>query len=302
MQASADSLEFAPPAEPAAFRGFALAIIAHVLLLIALTWGINWQSDDRNAAVEAELWSAIPREAAPPPAPQPKPQPQPQPQPQPEVKPPPVVQPAPPPPVVKQPDINVEREKKRREEEAKRREEEELRKQQLETQKREAQKREQDAQKRKLEEQQRLAEEKKQKEELAKKEKQKQEVDAKKREQLRKDTIAKMMAEATGNGSPNARGTEARSSGPSDSYAGRIRARVKPNIVFADDVPGNPSAEVEVRMAPDGTIVSRHITKPSGVQAWDEAVLRALDKTEVLPRDIDGRVHTPLIIVFTPRS
>jgi colicin import membrane protein len=293
MQASADSLAFAPPREAAAFRGFALAVIAHLLLLAALTWGISWQSDDRNVAVEAELWSSIPQEAAPPPPPPPAPQPEVRP-------PPPVVQPAPPP-VAKQPDINLEREKKKREEEARRREEE-LRKQQLEAQKREAQKREQEAQKRKQEEQQRLAEEKKQKEELAKKEKQKQELDAKKREQLRKDAIARMMAEASGNGSPNSRGTAAKSSGPSDSYAGRIRARVKPNIVFSDDVPGNPSAEVEVRMAPDGTIVSRRVAKPSGVTSWDDAVLRALDKTETLPRDVDGRVHTPLIIVFSLRG
>ena len=82
----------------------------------------------------------------------------------------------------------------------------------------------------------------------------------------------------------------------------RIRARVKPNIVFTDDVPGNPSTEVEVRMAPDGTIVARKIEKASGVKSWDDAVLRALDKTEVLPRDVDGRVHPPLIIVVSLRG
>jgi colicin import membrane protein len=111
-----------------------------------------------------------------------------------------------------------------------------------------------------------------------------------------------MQALAGGSGAPSSQGNAARSSGPSDSYAGRIRARVKPNIVFADDTPGNPIAEVEVRMAPDGTIVSRKITKSSGVKAWDDAVLRALDKTEILPRDVDGRVHTPLIIEFRPRG
>src|SRR4051812_46563230 len=100
MQASADSLAFAPPPEPAAFRGFALAVIAHILLLIALSGLITWQNNERSDAVEAELWPSIPQQAAPPPAP-----------PQPEVKQP-VVQPAPPPPVVKQPDIAVEREKK----------------------------------------------------------------------------------------------------------------------------------------------------------------------------------------------
>lgn len=281
MQASADSLAFAPPPEPALVRGFVLAVIAHLLLLVALSLGINWDKDTSPAAVEAELWSALPQEAAPPPPPPP---------PQPEVRQTPVVQPPPPPVVAKQPDIAIEREreKKRREEQA-RREEEEQRRKLLE------------AQKRKLEEQQKLADEKKQRDELAKKEKLQKEKEAKLREQARKDQLARMAALA-GTGAPSSQGNAAKSSGPSDSYAGRIRARVKPNIVFADDTPGNPIAEVEVRMAPDGTIVSRKITKPSGVKAWDDAVIRALDKTEILPRDVDGRVHTPLIIEFRPRG
>jgi colicin import membrane protein len=44
-------------------------------------------------------------------------------------------------------------------------------------------------------------------------------------------------------------------------YGNDVRARVKPNIVFTDDVPGNPVAEVEVRAAPDGTIVGRKVVK-----------------------------------------
>jgi colicin import membrane protein len=285
MQATADSLAFTPPPEPAAIRGFVLAVIAHLLLVIALSLGINWDKDTPAVAVEAELWSAVPQQAAPPPAPPPPRV----------VQAPPVVQ-APAPPVTKEPDIALEREKKRKEQEAKRRQEEEQQRKLEEQQQRKL-----EAQRRKLEEQQRLADERKLREEQAKKEKQKKELDAKKLEQQRKETLARLMAEA-GTGAPTSRGTAAKASGPSDSYAGRIRARVKPNIVFSDDVPGNPSADVEVNMAPDGTIVSRKVTKSSGVKSWDEAVLRALDKTEVLPRDIDGRVHTPLIIEFKLRG
>ena len=107
---------------------------------------------------------------------------------------------------------------------------------------------------------------------------------------------------AGGTGAPSSTGAAARSSGPSDSWAGRIRARVKPNIVFTEDVPGNPAADVEVRLSPDGTIVGMRLVKSSGVKAWDEAVLRALDKTEVLPRDVDGRVHSPVTITFKPKG
>jgi colicin import membrane protein len=42
--------------------------------------------------------------------------------------------------------------------------------------------------------------------------------------------------------------------------------------------------------------------RSSGVQSWDEAVLRALDKTDALPRDVDGRVPSPVIIGFRPKG
>ena len=77
---------------------------------------------------------------------------------------------------------------------------------------------------------------------------------------------------------------------------------MRPNIVFSDDIAGNPMAEVEVRMAPDGTITSSRLLKSSGVKSWDDAVLRALIRTEVLPRDTDGRVPSPMVIEFRPKS
>jgi colicin import membrane protein len=89
---------------------------------------------------------------------------------------------------------------------------------------------------------------------------------------------------------------------PSGTYGGRVAARVKPNIVFGEEIVGNPIAEVEVRTSPDGTIVSQRIVKSSGVRSWDEAVLKAVIKTEVLPRDIDGRVPSSLIISFRPKD
>ena len=65
---------------------------------------------------------------------------------------------------------------------------------------------------------------------------------------------------------------------------------------------GNPAAEVEVRCSPDGTIVGKKLVKSSGNSAWDNAVLKAIDKTEILPRDTDGRVHSPLLLVFKPND
>lgn len=297
MHDSADRLDFAPPPQPGAIRAFALAIFAHVLLMLALTWGVNWNHDSEDLAAEAELWSSVPQQAAPkvvqaPPLPAPRPAP----------PPPPVVKveppPAPPPPVSKAPDIALEREKQRREQAERRQEELERQKKLAERKKQEELKRQELAlaEKKAAEEEEKI---KKKAEELAKAKAKQEEA---KLAALRKENLERMMKGAAGTGAPSSTGTAARSSGPSESYAGRIRARVKPNIVFSDDVSGNPTAEVEVRMSPDGTITSKRVVKSSGARSWDDAVLRALDRTAVLPRDVDGRVHSPLIIEFRPKG
>jgi colicin import membrane protein len=309
MPHAADRADFAPPPQPAALQAFLLAIIAHLLLLMALTWGINWKRESENVVAEAELWSSVPQQAAPrvvqaPPivaAPKPVPAPPPPPPPPPaprEVAPPPAPVPA------KQPDIAVEREKKRQELAERRREEleqqkridaqrqrEELdREKKLEARKKEEQlKREQLAQQKALEEKER-----KKNEELAMTKAKQEETRLAK---LREQNIDRMRTLAGTDP-----GEAERSAGPSSSYAGRIAARIKPNIVFTDVISGNPAARVELRVAPDGTIVGRRLVESSGVKAWDEAVLRAIDKTEVLPRDTDGRVVPQFEIRFRPRD
>jgi len=125
--------------------------------------------------------------------------------------------------------------------------------------------------------------------------------EAEQRERDRQAAIAKAVA-AAGAATAGADGGGSRSAGPSDSYAGRVRARVQPNIVFTEDPPGNPQVEVEVRVGPGGLILSRRIARASGVRSWDDAVLRALDRTERLPADVDGRYPSPLLLVFRPRE
>ena len=97
-------------------------------------------------------------------------------------------------------------------------------------------------------------------------------------------------------------GRSARDAAPSAGYAGRVRARIKPNIVYPNDSAANPLAEVEVRLAPDGTILGSRLVKPSGDADWDEAVVRALVKTGQLPRDVDGRVPPTMTIAFRARD
>lgn len=307
MDAAADRLAFAPPPQPGLLRAFVLAVIAHLLLLVALTQGLQWQREDQNVVAEAELWAAVPQQAAPraepvPPAP-PVVRAPPEP-PRPVVKAP---EPEPERPVQRDADIALEREKLKREKQKRELEE----RKQAEAERERAERRKQElAQKKKLEEAARkkeeeaklLAEAKRKEAEQKRKEQEAREArDAKRLAQLREDNMRRIQGMA-GTGAPGSTGSAAQSSGPSASWGARVQARVRPNIVFTEDVSGNPKAEVEVRMAPDGTIVGKRLVRSSGVKAWDDAVLRALDKTDALPRDVDGRVPSTVVIDFRPRG
>ena len=59
MHAHTDRDQFAPPRPPARLRAIALAVLAHAILIAALTWGVNWKSSSDMPAVQAELWSAV---------------------------------------------------------------------------------------------------------------------------------------------------------------------------------------------------------------------------------------------------
>jgi len=270
MSTAADRLEFAPPAAPGLLRALLLALVAHALLLTALTWGVQWKRNHQDISVEAELWAALPQEAGPPPASEPPPAQPPQPIPSPalQVEPPKV-------------DIALERERLRKEK---------LRQQELEKQQEKARQDKLNAEKFRAEKL-KLAQEKKASEQQAKL-----------LEAQRQQNLQRMAGLAGASGGANATGSALKSAGPSAGYAGRISAHIKRNIVFTDEISGNPTAEVVVRTAPDGTIVGRKLIKSSGNPDWDAAVLKAIDKTEVLPRDIDGRVPPTLEISFRPRD
>ncbi|MDQ6881208.1 MAG: cell envelope integrity protein TolA [Pseudomonadota bacterium] len=313
MPASADRLQFAPPPPPGMVRAFGFAVIAHLLLMLALTWGINWKRDPVTLSVDAELWSSMPQEAAPklvevaPPPPPPLPVPVPTPAPPPPVE---IVKPAPLPEPPTAVDIAIERAKEKKAEDRRKqlaleREKKREAQKELAAQKKLAAEKELEA-RRKLEAQQqaqlakaRQAEDR-QKQESARKSRQVE--DARRMEAQREDNLKRMQGLAGATGGQESRGSAVRSSGISAAYAGRIAARVKRNIVFGEEVAGNPRAEVEVQTSPDGTIVGQRIVKSSGVRSWDEAVLKAVIKTEILPRDVDGHVPPSFNIGFRPKD
>ena len=294
------------------------ALFMHLLLLAALTWGVQWKTQPNTLSASAELWSAVPMEAAPaanepePTPPQPVPPPEPVKAVEPE-KP----EPKPTPPAPPKVDAAAEREaadialKKEKEKKLQEKKEAELeKKKKLEKDKLEKAKLDKEKLKEKEKEKAKELEKKKKEEALkkevtaakAKEDAKKAAAEEKRTEALRNENLKRMQGMAGASGEENSKGTALKASGPSASYAGRIRARIKPNITFTEDVAGNPKAEVEVRTSPDGTIISRKLLSSSGNKAWDEAVLKAIDKTATLPRDEDGRVPPVLEISFRPKD
>ena len=258
MSQALSRTDFYPPAPQGTGRAMSLALLAHLLLVGALTWGVSWKREATVTTVEAELWSALPQQAAP------KLQDVPQPvQAKPVVQPAPEPEPAP----VKAPAIAVEKEKPK-------------------------------PPKPKVEPR---PETKPEPKSVAKPEPRANEAaDAKKQAALKETerlkNIERMAGLAGASGAASSQGTALQSSGPSGGYAGLIKGRVRPNLVFTSTVSGNPQVTIEVRLAPDGTILGRpRIVQSSGSKEWDEAVVRAFEKTEFLPRD-NGKIWSPLEI------
>ena len=390
MSQESSHLEFAPPEERGGGRSLALALFVHALLLMALTWGIHWQTDPQDEGVDAELWSNIPEPVAlksDAPAP---------PEPAANTKaPPPLKKDTPPVAKVIEPpnkltesaakvaadaeiaiekrrkkeeaeqlakekqaeklrkaqELEAEKERKaallreeaaKRKEEAARRKEEEIRRKEEEIKRKqeeirlrkeeearrkeeeakrkeeeirlrkeeEARRKEEEIRLQKEEEARRKAEEARRKEEeirLQKEEARRIEQEAKEAEEQRQQQIKRLKSLGASAAGPVDPVNESKGSGrPSDSYLGRLRARVKPNITFSDSqlqsVRGNPAAEVEVIVSPSGQIMGMKLTQSSGNAAWDQAVLKAIEKTGTLPRDENGKIPPKIPFVFRPRD
>ncbi len=97
--------------------------------------------------------------------------------------------------------------------------------------------------------------------------------------------------EGTGRGSG---GTAA-----SPGYPDKVRRRVKPNIAFDESARATSLVTVvAVRCSPSGDVLSTSIVQKSGNSAWDEAVLRAIQKSSPLPPDIQGTTPSHIKITF----
>lgn len=330
-----DPVPYTVPKEPGGWKAVTLAIIVHIGLVVMLVIGMHW-TIEAPAVVEAEIWDFQVREAAPRPEPEPvreTPPPEPKPEPKPEPTPPEPVAPPPPKvetPPVKDPEIVLAEEKKRKEEEARKRRLEEEQKRKLEEEKKlaeekrrkeEEQKKLAEEKKRKeLEEQKKLAEEKKRKEEeeqkrkLAEEQKRKEEEKQRKlaeekarqeklaAERRRKEDMERMMAQVGAGGA----GTAERSQGGRGdaAYISRLSSRIKSNTRFIPppDLAGNPGVEYRVDLLPDGSVRSIQKRQSSNVPGFDEAVESAIRRSEPFPADETGKVAPSFIFVHRPKD
>lgn len=279
--------------------GVSLAVLAHLGLVLALALAMNWKVKT-EVAVEAEVWSEIPRAAGPAMAPPPEPKPEPvPPKAEPAVAPEPKPEPRPEPKVEAKPDIVAERTPKKEPKEKKRKEPKET----FDTTPPKPSRKPDPKPEPKPEVKPKAETKPAPKQDAkpdpktdAKADKQ----SAAEREALRQAHLARMMSDL--GGGPGGSGRAGVAAGPSKSYIGRLIARIKPNVVFTDAISGNPLAQVEVRCAPDGRIVSTKLIASSGVPAWDVAVLRALERTEVLPLNEQGRIEPVMQLDFRPKD
>jgi colicin import membrane protein len=297
MSLSADSPFVSRPAPNIAAGALALGV--HALFVLLLVFGVSWQTQ-HPAPVMVDLWSALPQIAPPEPdkpvMPQPTPVPERPPEPKPAKVPEPVKAPEPvkvpepvkapepvkvpepvkavpapkpqpvvkEPPPVKAPDIALE--KKKAEEESLKR-----------------MKALQAVEEKELEEAARAEAE------AMKKVREKQLADQKKRELLsqmaEEDLMQRMMEEEAANEMRQVASARRQSelAHTIAQYRDMISAKVRGNTRLPDTLQGNPEVRCLVRLLPTGEVQSVRVTQSSGNAAYDEAVVRAIEKSSPLP-------------------
>ena len=253
---------YAVPSAPGRSGAIALAVVMHLLLGGLLFFGIRWQSSPPET-IQAELWSAVPQVAAPAPRPvavQPAP---------PKVEPPtpPRVAPEPPVPkadIVEKAPVRVEPPRKK------------------EPPKVEAVKPPP-----KVVPPPAPKAEPKPNAELLKLQKQA----AVEAPQRPPSDLASIMASAS-----DAAGKDAQTSGPRgrDSYIARLVTAIRSQMRYPGGSSGNPFVTMRIEQLPNGEVVGATVTKSSGVQAFDDAVERAVRAASPLPRDEHGKVERVL--------
>lgn len=273
MSLSADAPFVSRPAPRLAAGMLALGV--HAVFVLLLVFGVSWQTQ-HPAPVMVDLWETLPKVAPPaavkpaePPLPPPIKTPAPAkaaPAPKPAVD-------EPPPP--RAPDIALEKKKAEVERLQK------LKAIQAEEEKARAEAARVEAEAARKAHEKQLAEQKKR--ELLR---QMEEEDLMRRmadEEAASEALA--MKQAAARAAAGKRQTEvARVVGQ---HRDQISAKVRGNTRLPDNLKGNPEVRCAVRLLPTGEVQSVRVTQSSGNAAYDEAVVRAIEKSSPLPLPVD---------------
>jgi colicin import membrane protein len=252
--------------EPGKLPSAALALLVHLLLAAILFFGVHWQSREPDA-VTVELWNSPPTQVAPKIEPRlAKPMPAPEPKVEPKPEPKPEVRPEPK--IEKtveppKPDIALEKKKEIKTEPPKKVEPKPVPKREP----RLNLDRSKDIRAQLEHESAALS------------------------QQLEKDRILAQRRQETAAASASANAA----------YIGKLKGKIKSNIVLPSGIAGNPEAIFDVVQLPTGEVMSAKLRQSSGNKAYDAAVERAILKSSPLPRpDRPEQFQRQLEIKFRP--
>ncbi|QSN63819.1 cell envelope integrity protein TolA (plasmid) [Caballeronia sp. M1242] len=88
---------------------------------------------------------------------------------------------------------------------------------------------------------------------------------------------------------------------PSSFYAERAKRRVRPNIIWAGDTSGLETV-IAVRLGKTGTLLSAIVSRSSGNPQWDDAALRAVERSDPMPLDVSGEAPASFTITLSPNG
>jgi colicin import membrane protein len=247
--------------EPGKKYALAFTVLVHVGLVAVLFFGVQWKRSTPEV-MEVELWSARPLPALRPPPPPPEPRVEPKPEPKPVVK----VEPKPEPLPPKKPDIVVKEKKPEPKKPEPKPEPPKPEAKKPEPKKVEPPKPEVKPPP-KFDFDKELAKETNQLKSSAKA--------AASAQQLANAAAAEVEQRA----SANRRGLE--------TYANKIRVKIRGNIVLPPNIQANPEALFEVNQLPTGEVLDVILKRSSGNQGLDSAIERAIRKSSPLPKPDD---------------
>jgi colicin import membrane protein len=123
----------------------------------------------------------------------------------------------------------------------------------------------------------------------------------------RVDTRAEQQAAAEQAAAAAAEAAQAAAQGKViNEFIGRIRAKIRSNIVMPPDVADDALAIFDVTLLPDGSVMFTKLKKSSGNDAYDNAVERAIKKSDPLPLPPDvtlfQRNFRNLELMFKPKD